>query len=188
MPRNKVDLPEIGQRLKALREERKLSMRELAAQSGTSVSLISKVEAGKVSPTVLSLQKIVESMDLELYEFFLNGASNDPSERIVFHRDNMVLSEDEEHTWYFAFPKHPDIKAQLSYEEYMPKSRRLEKTSHKGDILGIVFAGELTLEVNGRGTFKAGAGDAFYIKAGVPHRPINHGEVPVKLVSVQLRK
>lgn len=181
-------MPELGQRLKALREEKGLSMRELASQSGTSVSLISKIEAGKVSPTVLSLQKIVESMDIELYEFFQDGTGDDPSDRIVFPRANMAVSEDEEHTWYFAFPKHPDIGAQLSYEEYMPKTRRLEKTSHKGDILGMVLEGELTLEVNGRGTFKVRPGDAFYVKAGVAHRPINHGDAQVKLVTTQLRQ
>jgi len=179
--------PDVGRRLKALREERKLSMRELASLSGTSVSLISKIEAGKVSPTVLSLQKIVESMGVEMYEFFLNGADTDPSEQIVFKRSSMVLSEDEEHTWYFAFPKHPDIKAQLSYEEYQPHSRRLERMSHKGDIFGLVIAGELTLEVNGKGTFKASAGDAFYIKAGIAHRPRNDGDKVLKLMSIQLR-
>ena len=183
----KLDLPAIGQRLKDLRKERKLSMRELAAISGVSLSLISKVESGQVAPTVLSLQKLVESMDVELHEFFLNKPTTDPSDQIVFRKADMAISEDEEHRWHIAFPKHPNVAAQLSHDIYRPHSRVIAKISHKSDIFGIVISGELTLEVEGRGVFKVKAGDAYYIKAGVPHRPINNGDKAVKLVNVQLR-
>lgn len=183
----RLDLPTIGLRLKELRKSHKLSMRELAVMSGVSISLISKIETGQVAPTVLSLQKLVESMDVELYEFFMNKPTNDPSDQIVFRKGDMAISEDEEHTWHIAFPKHPRIGAQLSHDVYSPHSSVIAKISHKRDVFGLVISGELTLEVDGRGVFKVKAGDAYYIKAGVSHRPINNGDKAVKLVNVQLR-
>jgi transcriptional regulator with XRE-family HTH domain len=177
----------LGDKLKQSREERRLTMRELAAQSGVSASLISKIEAGKVSPTVMSLQKLLESMNIDMYEFFLEKSDTNPADRIIFKKSSMITAEDNERTWYYAFPKHPEIKAELIYEEYQPHTRILEKESHKGDICGYIISGELTLEVNGRGKFKACAGDAFYIKAGMPHTTRNEGDSVLVIVSAQIR-
>ena len=183
----KLGANDTGERLKALRQGRKLSMRELAESSGVSPSLISKIEAGTVSPTVMSLQRLLDAMNVDLFEFFLDKQVSDPSDQIVFRRAAMVSIEDDERRWFFALPKHPEIKAELSYEEYQPHTRVVEKESHKGDIFGIVIAGELTLEVLDRGTFKARAGDAFYVKAGRLHVARNESDKTLKLVAAQTK-
>ncbi|MDD3926040.1 MAG: cupin domain-containing protein [bacterium] len=186
MANGNLNVSDIGDKLKFLREERRLSMRELASQSGVSASLISKIEAGKVSPTVMSLQKLLESMNVDLFKFFIEETDINPTDQIVFKKSSMISTKDAEHTWYYAFPKHPDIKAELLYEEYQPHTKIVEKESHKGDIIGYVVSGELTLKVNGKGTFKVQAGDAFYIKTGQPHTARNDGDTVLTLVSTRL--
>ena len=57
----------------------------------------------------------------------------------------------------------------------------------RGDVLGYVIEGELTLEVDGKGTRRALAGDAFYIKAGQAHMAHNEGDEVLRLVAVQMR-
>jgi len=37
--------------------------------------------------------------------------------------------------------KHPDIKAELTYEEYQPHTQAAERETHRGDILGYVISG-----------------------------------------------
>jgi len=183
----KLGASDIGQRLKTLRQGRKLSMRELAASSGVSPSLISKIEAGMVSPTVMSLQKLLDAVNVDLYEFFLDKRADDPSEQIVFRKAAMVSMEDDERRWFYALPRHRSIKAELTYEEYLPHTRVAEKESHNGDIFGIVISGELTLEVLGRGSFKARSGDAFYVKAGQLHVARNESDKKLKLVAAQMK-
>ncbi|MHB9038694.1 MAG: helix-turn-helix domain-containing protein [Armatimonadota bacterium] len=185
--RSKLGASDISDRLKALRLGRKLSMRELAASSGMSASLISKIEAGIVSPTVMSLQKLLDAMNVDLYEFFLDNHGEDPSEQIVFPKASMVSTEDDERRWFYALPRHSDIKAELTYEEYQPQTRVVEKESHNGDICGYVISGELTLEVLGRGSFKARAGDAFYVKAGRLHVARNESSKVLKMVVAQIK-
>ncbi|MEN6372138.1 MAG: helix-turn-helix domain-containing protein [Armatimonadota bacterium] len=182
-----MNIRDTGARLKAFRENRKLTMRELASASNVSVSLVSKIESGKVSPTVMSLNKLLEAMNVDLYEFFLDKIDSDPSEQVVFRQAEMVSVEDDEHKWYFAFAKHPDIKAELTYEEYQPHTKLAEKESHKGDLLGMVISGELTLEVIGKGKFIVRAGDAFYVKAGQLHVARNEYDEILKIMAVQLR-
>lgn len=178
---------DISVKLRQFRERQQLTMRGLAAASGVSASLISKIEAGKVSPTVVSLQKMLDAMNIDLYEFFMDRTQGDPSEQVVFKRADMVATEDGERSWFFALPKHPNIKAELTYEEYQAHTKVVEKETHRGDIFGIVIAGELTLEIVDKGTFTVQAGDAFYVKAGWQHIASNESDEVLRMVVAQLR-
>ena len=60
----------VGVRLKALREYFGWSQRELAKRAGVPNSAISVIEQGSVSPSVLSLQKVLKGFSLTLHQFF----------------------------------------------------------------------------------------------------------------------
>jgi transcriptional regulator with XRE-family HTH domain/quercetin dioxygenase-like cupin family protein len=53
-----------------LRKKRNLSMRDLAALSGASTSLISQVETGKTNPTVAKLQNLATALGVPVNYFF----------------------------------------------------------------------------------------------------------------------
>ncbi|MHB0913028.1 MAG: cupin domain-containing protein [Armatimonadota bacterium] len=187
MKQRRLVTSNISAKIKQLREERDLSMRELADRAGLSASLVCKIEAGRVSPTVMSLEKLLDAMDMGLHEFFNDEQVENPADKIAFKASDMVVAEDEEHLWCYAFPKHPDIKGQLTYEEYRPHTRLMEKERHRGDICGFVLSGELTIDITDRDSIKLSKGDAFYIKAGQQHMARNDGEKSLKLVVVQFK-
>ena len=62
--------PPIGRRLMELRKKRRLTMRDLAAASGASTSLISQVENGKTNPTVAKLQDLATALGVPVNYFF----------------------------------------------------------------------------------------------------------------------
>jgi transcriptional regulator with XRE-family HTH domain len=175
----------IGEQLKTLRTARSLSQRDLADLSGLSASMICKIESGQSSPTVMSLHKLLEAMNVGLHEFFLAGESDDPSQRIVFPRSGMLAARDPEHVWYHAFPDHPRLKAQVTIEEYQPHTQVLEIERHRRDLCGVVVSGELTLNVDGRGVFTCRPGDAFYLPAGLPHTAANEGDQLLTLIAFE---
>jgi transcriptional regulator with XRE-family HTH domain len=185
MSANTFDVEQIGPRIRALREQRGLSMRELAAKSQVSASFVSKIESCKASPTVVSLMKLLDAMDLGLHEFFQTDKEDNPVEMIVFPREQMAVSEDSQHAWFYAFPRHPDIKMNLSYEEFKAHTRLRAKETHKHDLCGFVISGELTVDIPSRGRFVAKAGDAFYIPAGLMHIAGNRANQILKLVAIQ---
>lgn len=186
MSANSFDVEQIGSRIRALREQRGLSMRELAGKSQVSASFVSKIESGKASPTVVSLMKLLDAMDLGLHDFFQAYEENNPVDNVVFPKEQMAVGQDSQHSWCFAFPRHPDIKMSLSYEESKPHTRLRAKEMHKHDLCGYVIAGELTIDIPGRGRFVAKAGDAFYLPAGLMHISGNRGEQLLKLVAVEI--
>jgi transcriptional regulator with XRE-family HTH domain len=51
----------IGEKMKSLRKERKLTLKSLAEQTGVSISFLSQVERGKSSVTLESLKKIADT-------------------------------------------------------------------------------------------------------------------------------
>lgn len=69
---------DVGQRLRAYREQRELSLRELARRLGISPSAISQIETGKSRPSVSTLYAIVSELGMSLDELFSGQA---PSQR-----------------------------------------------------------------------------------------------------------
>jgi transcriptional regulator with XRE-family HTH domain len=60
----------VGQQLRAIRMERKLSIRALAERSGLSVNTLSLIENGKTSPSVNTLHHLTQSLDVPITAFF----------------------------------------------------------------------------------------------------------------------
>lgn len=56
----------IAMEIRALREARGLSQRELAERVGTTQSAIARLEGGNVSPSLPTLDKIAEALQAEL--------------------------------------------------------------------------------------------------------------------------
>jgi len=60
----------LGKRLRQLRNEHRLTIRELAAQSGISANMLSLVENGKSSPSVNTLHRIAAVFQVSVADFF----------------------------------------------------------------------------------------------------------------------
>lgn len=63
-------LKEIGGRIRTLRQERKLSLRDLAFKIGMEPSNLSVIENGKSNPQLLTYAKIAAALHVSLKELF----------------------------------------------------------------------------------------------------------------------
>lgn len=63
----------IGERLKALREEKKLSQGDVEKRTGLLRCYISRVENGHTVPSVETLEKLARALELPLYQIFYEG-------------------------------------------------------------------------------------------------------------------
>lgn len=61
---------DVGSRLKQLRSERNKSMRALARDSGLSTNALSMIERGRTSPSVSTLHKIADALEVPITAFF----------------------------------------------------------------------------------------------------------------------
>jgi transcriptional regulator with XRE-family HTH domain len=70
---DELDHPDVGARIRELREARGYSLRALADRSGLSLNAISRIERGESSPTVSSLQRLATTLSVPISEFFELG-------------------------------------------------------------------------------------------------------------------
>ena len=61
---------DVGVRLRELRQERDMSMRALARESGLSANALSMIERGRTSPSVSTLYKLADAMRIPITAFF----------------------------------------------------------------------------------------------------------------------
>src|SRR5260370_37265683 len=63
----------VGDRLRELREEKKLSQGELMNRTGLARSYISRVENGHTTPSIETMEKLVHALEIPLYAVFSAG-------------------------------------------------------------------------------------------------------------------
>jgi transcriptional regulator with XRE-family HTH domain len=67
---NELIIIDVGTRLRQLRSERGKSMRALARDSGLSTNALSMIERGRTSPSVSTLYKIADALEVPITAFF----------------------------------------------------------------------------------------------------------------------
>jgi transcriptional regulator with XRE-family HTH domain len=63
----------IGDRLRALREEKKLSQGDIEKRTGLLRCYISRVENGHTVPAIETLEKLARAFEVPLYQLFYDG-------------------------------------------------------------------------------------------------------------------
>ncbi|HLR85415.1 MAG TPA: helix-turn-helix transcriptional regulator, partial [Nocardioidaceae bacterium] len=76
--------PAVGGRIRRAREERGLSVRELASRSELSAGLVSQVERGLTDPSLHTLRVIAKVLNTPLFDFF---SDSDPADVAVVRAD-----------------------------------------------------------------------------------------------------
>ena len=73
----------VGKELRSLREEKGLSIRSLARASNISANAISMIERGRASPSVSTLYKIADALNIPITDFF--GSARD-RQTVIFRK------------------------------------------------------------------------------------------------------
>ena len=63
----------IGERLRALREEKKFSQGEVERRTGLRSAYVSRVEHGHTVPAVETLEKFARALEIPMYQLFHDG-------------------------------------------------------------------------------------------------------------------
>lgn len=129
----------VGITLKSLRKERKLTLKDLAAETGVSISFLSQVERGKSSVTLESLKKIADALGVNPSVFFAKDDVQDDlsiRQERFFYKDlsNGVL----------------DASFSPILVTLQPGENEGNAFSHGGHEFLFVVEGLLTVEIDGR--------------------------------------
>jgi transcriptional regulator with XRE-family HTH domain len=172
----------IGTRIRSLRNHMGLSLRDLAERAGVSAPMLSQVERGETSPTLVVAGRIAEGLDLSLSQ--LLRLDEAPPVEIVRVADRHPVANGG-HVWELLTPDLPGARAAVSRHTLAPGAATGGAPMHEpgSRVVAVAESGTLRLEVDGAG-HELAAGDAVTFDADLPHRFSNPGAVPAVFVSV----
>jgi Predicted transcriptional regulators len=169
----------IGNKLKELRLSNDLTLQELASRSELTKGFLSQVERNLTSPSISTLEDILEALGTNLAEFF----QNDKEEQIVFHTQDFFVDEKENYKieWIIPNAQKNEMEPILLTLHPSKKSRIME--SHSGEEFGYVLRGNIVLIRNNK-RYRLKAGETFYINGKSSHYLENIGNHDAKILWV----
>ncbi len=165
----------VGEKIKQIREMRKVSLDELAERSGMDITMVQKIEDGKNVPSLAPLIKIARALGVRLGTFLDDSDSYGPV--VVRSGDHQKgvrftsqASEAREHLNFFslAFDKAGRNMEPFIVDIEPGQQSDFMLSSHEGEEFIYVLDGEV--EINyGKEIYKLGKGDSIYLDSIVLH-------------------
>lgn len=169
----------IGERIKALRHKRQLTLAEIAETASLSVSHLSQIERDKTSPSLTTLTGIARVLGVSLRDLFEAGenqvhitrATYQPEDREVNPPASRLRLTNPEGGW--SLEVHCSIlHPQVPHMEFEP---------YPGEVLGFVLDGTLAIVV-GDEQFELQAGDSIHYDANQSYRLCCRGDDPCTVI------
>jgi len=175
---------EIGTRIKKFRNVNGLTIKHLSDKVGVTPSYISQLENDKVNPSLGTLKKIANALNINMINFFERDRDD----------DNIIVRKEERID--FSFPS-GKFRSQLLasniatkvmepiYTIIDPGGDSIEPYKHgtNGEEFGVVVKGKLLLDIDGIEHY-LDEGDSFYFKSNRLHRYSNPGNIATEVVWV----
>jgi len=157
-----------GQRIKQARLQKGLRLKDVARETGLSVSLISQVENNNTSPSLSTLVKLSNFLGLETGLFGEGAVAN--GEVKVCRKDNRKLwtSDDDRISYELLNPSLRNKKFEVVYAKVDCFEESMEKYTHEGVEFGLVIKGKIRVEL-GDNVYDLEEGDSIYFSSTVPH-------------------
>lgn len=172
----------LAQNLRRLRQERNLSLGQLAEASGVSKVMLSQIERGDSNPTINTLWKIANGLKVS-YSALMDQTVTEVS---VVHGADAPTQLDEDGRYRIScyFPSVPERDFEL-FGGVVEAGCEHVTEGHGPLSEEFVYVAEGTLEMTvGDQVNVLTPGDAIHFDASLPHRYRNPGETACKLVYV----
>jgi transcriptional regulator with XRE-family HTH domain len=182
-PKDKL---QVGARLRHARLLQGMRIRELAEQVGCAESMISKIENGKVAPSLTMLSRLVEALGRDLSSFFgvdidSPGIVQKAGERPVSDTDAIRGGKGVSYERLVPFAAGNLLEGNIHRIE--PGGEKVDSITHQGETLGYVIEGDLELTIE-KATYRLGTGDSFFFKNHLTNRYRNTGRTTVRVIWV----
>src|SRR5215207_6570318 len=144
----------IGAKIRALRLKKKIGLVELGKHTGLSAAMLSKIERGRLFPTLPTLLRIALVFSVGL-EFFFAGARDKPLVAVVRKRDRVRLPDRpgaQQAAYVFESLDFPATERRFNayYAEFQPATRdNVRPHAHPGVEFIYMLAGALSVSVGG---------------------------------------
>ncbi len=169
----------IGERIKTLRQKRRLTLAKLAEMADLSSSHLSQIERDKTAPSLTALTVIARALEVNLRDLF-----ESEEDQLHIIRASHV-PEDGADTYPVMGVRltSPDNHWDLEVDRLIlyPEAPYVEFEPHPGEVLGFVLEGVLVIVMDDD-QFELAAGDSIHFDADRPCRLACGGDSPCTII------
>ena len=176
-----MDELEIGKKVRNYRTERKMTIRELAQQTGLTASMLSQIERDLVNPSINTMKLIAGVLGVPMFRFFKEDM---PVQDVVVRRDMRKT---------IGRPEHKDVSYDLLTPDTLgsiefclmcipPDSNSADVSqTHTGEEVAYVDEGDVEVVIAGV-PYELHAGDSIRIPQLTEHTWRNKTDQTVKVI------
>lgn len=165
----------LGEKIRKVRKEQGLTLKEIAKLTGLSTSYISQIERNTVEPSISALRKIAISLRTPIYTFL----DEEEKQAAVIRKNQRkkITLPGSSISYEFLTPNtrigDEEPQLEIIYFQLDPqKWSREEYSVHLGEESIIILSGSMTI-VCGEDEHLLNEGDSIYISNGIPHKAYN---------------
>lgn len=177
------DTQSLGQRLRAIRKQRRMTLIDVSEATNLSVGFLSQVERDITRPSLDSLDLIVHALDATLSAILhkpdLPVAASRREGRVAHLIESGPFSYERLST---TFPSQMLNAVKLN----VPPGVTSREFAYEGEQLAMVLSGSIRFVIE-RVMFELNPGDSLHFSTIQPHRMLNAGGVPAELIIVSTR-
>ena len=177
----------LGERIREIRQQRGLTLDVLAGRAGLTKGYLSLVERGHKVPTIASLVKVADALEVPMSVLFEEEPLEEPV-AIVRKRERKPFQNTKSHHDYsyesITFKAaHKHMEAFIMVPP-MPENNDVEQLyDHEGEELIFVVSGSVELILADR-RYVLRKGDCCYLDSSVPHTYRSKNDRPAECLAV----
>jgi transcriptional regulator with XRE-family HTH domain len=172
---------ELGERLRAIRQLRRRTLKEIASAAGISESFLSQLERGRTNATIATLQRLATALGIQVSDLFTSGS---PRPRALRREAREFVGWGELGRKALLTPK-PFGALEVVVAQFEPGGSTGGEPYTHGDSeeLLIVVAGRVHVQL-GTEIHDLRAGDSVHYESSTPHRVTNAADETAEVLFV----
>lgn len=192
--KKKVDKPDgstvvvqVGRNVRRLRQERGVTLSELAASAGISLAMLSRLEKGDVSPSLETLVALAEALGTNAASLLKDEVAQQSDAQLVPKGEGLEVVQRgtrRGHTYHLLAS---DRGPKRVFEPYLvtltSKSEVFPDFDHPGVEFIHILEGSLRYR-HGSESYLLKPGDSLTFRGDVPHGPDKLLKLPVRMLSI----
>jgi len=161
---------ELGERIRAIRQLRRRTLKEIATAAGISESFLSQLERGRTNATIATLQRLATALGIEVSDLFSTGSSRP---RVIRRDAREFVAWGSQGRKALLTPK-PFHSLEVVVARFEPGGSTGDEPYTHGDSeeLLVVVEGSVHVQL-GTEIHDVTAGDSVHYQSSTPHRVSN---------------
>ena len=172
---------EVGERLRAIRQLRRKTLKDVASAAGLSESFVSQLERGRTNATIATLQRLSTALGIEVSDLF---TTNSPRPRVLRRETREFVAWGDLGRKALLTPK-PFQSLEVVVARFDPDGSTGDEPYTHGDSeeLLVVVDGDVHVQL-GTEFYELSAGDSLHYESSTPHRVSNTGDETAEVMFV----